>query len=211
MKDGKEASGYFYYSTEDSLTFKFTDEEFALFVDRLFRGADDTLILYRKLHTLKYPEIPPSGEGQYQFQAAAKEDILKLTRKDILTSYFIGFLPPDEWNVDHDHWFFECNGQYVIQELAENEIALLQQKPVAQYSYACYNEYSSYDYHLVSYNTEIGEGNLTAYKEQLRALSKVIAECKKPDTRICYEKEYMKIKEDLRSKKVILIHINGAN
>ena len=213
LLNGKAVEGYFYYATSEPPTFKFTDDTFQKFIDKLFSQNSDTLVLYSKIQTLEYPQLPNSGDERYQFQTAVVNDIIKLSRKNVLTSHFIDYYPPSEWNLPKEKWVFYNIGQSIIVELTQKEIDLLQQKPIAQYIYVS-NDTAlvNYDYHLISYNnSKIIEKDLKTYNAQLNALNKAISDCKEWNSGICYQREYLQIKDELKSKNVILFHWAGAN
>ncbi len=204
LRNGQFIDGYFYYATWDTLTFKFTDKSFSNFLDGLFSRNGDTLMLFLRIQTLKYPKLPPTGEGQFQYQAATEKDIRIITKMDIVASHFIDYFPPDEWNRTKENWIFGCSGQNIQYDLTQAEINLLQQKPNAQYTYVSYDETNNFDYQLLSYNPKVTEQDLILISERLKELNKITKECTEGNSYICYKREYEKIKNELHEKNVIV-------
>lgn len=210
LRNGRSVVGYFNYCTYDSLIFKFTDKSFNTFIDKILSEPNeprDTLLIFLKIQTLKYPKVPPAAEGQFQYQAAAKKDILKIPHRDIVTSHFIEYLPPFEWNLSKEHWIFGCSERHVIEELTQREIDLLQHPPVAYYNCIASGEVIQYEYELLSYNSKINEKELFLFCERLKGLDSVLKNCTDLQNKYaCYEREYNKIKKELMEKNVILFH-----
>ncbi len=201
LKNGQNVEGYFTYATYDTLSFTFTDEAFQKFIDKLFIQNNDTLFLFLQLQSLIYPKPQYQGDFRFPLQAVVSNDIIKITKKDILVSHFLECLLPNGWKLNKENLgFYYC--QWVIDELKQKEIDLLQQKPNAQLIVSNPSEYQ--DYYLLSYNFKIAENELKLLKERLISLNKIRLDCKESNSFICYQREYLKIKQELRKKDVIL-------
>ncbi|MFZ4740013.1 MAG: hypothetical protein ACOYLE_02490 [Bacteroidales bacterium] len=200
LKNGQNVEGYFTCATYDTVSFKFTDKTFNKFIDDFFSLHSDTLILFLKFQPLIYPKQKDLGDARFPLQAVVSDDIIKITKKDILVSHFLGCLLPIGWKLNKENLgFYYC--QWVIDELKQKEIDLLQQKPNAQLCVA--SDYQ--DYYLLSYNSKIGVNELKLFKKRLISLKKTILNCKESNSFICYQRKYLNIKQELREKNVILL------
>ena len=201
LKSGKAVEGYFCFASYDLVKFKFSDKEFNMFIENYLKSSD-TLRLILKFQAMKYPQAKFVEDGQTKLKAVVAEDIVKLCKKDIITSHYLGFLKNDNEYINFKSTKSYWDDPRIIDELNQQEIDSLQYKPVATYKITQIIEYV--DYYLLSYNKTIKEKELIAYKKRFIALKKMQDNCKDKNSYICFIKEYTKIKQELRNKNVVI-------
>lgn len=201
LKSGKAVEGYFCFASYDLVKFKFSDKEFNMFIENYLKSSD-TLRLILKFQAMKYPQAKFVEDGQTKLKAVVAEDIVKLCKKDIITSHYLGFLKNDNEYINFKSTKSYWDDPRIIDELNQQEIDSLQYKPVATYKITQIIEYE--DYYLLSYNKTIKEKELIAYKKRFIALKKMQDNCKDKNSYICFIKEYTKIKQELRNKNVVI-------
>lgn len=203
LKNGQSVTGYFRYSTYDSLKLNFTEKAFNSFVDKLFENGNDTLLIFLRIQSLKYPKIA-NGTEEYLFPAIVEEDIYRLTRNDIISSHFLDYLPHFEKDNSDMNLFLDCGANSLISELNQNEIDLLQKPPVAYYYCIPRNKIVEEAYELLSYNPEINESDLILCCDRFKKLDDIMKNCKERNLAPCYLSEYSKIKKEFAERKIVL-------
>lgn len=208
LKSGKAVEGYFCFPSWDLVKFKFTEKEFNMFIENYLKSRD-TLRLILKFQALKYPQAKYVEDGQTKLKAVVAEDIVKLCKKDIITSHYLGFLKNDNEYINYKSTKSYWDDPRIIDELNQQEIDSLQYKPFATYKITEIIE--NEDYYLLSYNKAIKEKELLAYKKRFIALKKIHDNCNDKKSYISFIREYAEIKQELRNKNIVLFGLVWIN
>jgi hypothetical protein len=207
LKGGQSVTGYIFYATYDSLTFHFTDSDFMKFIHQVMSlpGNDDTLNVFLKIQTLKYPQIQPLAGVTYQYQAATKGDIVKLTKEEIISAHCIDYFPADASDVPKDSAkYFNCSLWRIHTEFTQKEIDLLQKHPVSEYSCSDSSAANEEGYSILCYSPRITKKDLVSICERLKKINEESKHCKEGNNYICYLCEFTKLKSEVSGENIIL-------
>jgi len=183
------------------------ENEILNYINENYKPPYDTITLYDTIYNLNYPTM-----RGYKLTAILKQDISKVAVADIKNINFINKSTCQEWTEKRDtnnyeHYYAWIGHTTPIPELTLNEIELLQTKPIFQKSFV--DPLSIYSgYYVISYADNISKEKIDSIIEKFNDIIKNYT-----DDISKYKfltKEYLKLKNELRKKKIIIFKIEGV-
>ena len=216
LNDGSQLTGYIQIASYDPMI-ELDDSLFLTYLkEDLGRKKQESFTLYKKIQTIEFPKLEYQSYG-FKFSAAVKEDIVVVNSGKIENIRLLDICgcehgdfsgikrrnPKDAFLINYHHW--------IIEELTQSEIDMLQTKPELMISRESPLSVGDIDrLFVLCYDESVSESELNDLSSGLYLN---ISFDKSPGKEI-YERRiehYNKVKKDLRSKKIITLIIKGYN
>jgi hypothetical protein len=216
LNDGSQSTGSIQLATYDPMI-ELDDLLFFTHLKKdLARKNRNSFTLYKKIQTIEFPKLEFQTYG-FKYSATVKKDIFivniekikKIRLLDICACEHGDFSeikrgnPKDRFLINYHHW--------IIEELTQSEIDMLQAKPEFQIDRESPLSDSGVDrLFVLCYDKSISESKLSQLSSGLYLN---ISDNKITEKELLKRKieHYKKAKEDLRGKKIITLMIKGYN
>jgi hypothetical protein len=216
LNDGSQLTGFIQIASynpmidlDDSLFLTYLKED-------LERKKLESFTLYKKIQTIEFPKLEYQTYG-FKFSSALKEDIAVIKVERIKNIHLLDICgcehgdfseikrrnPKDAFLINYHHW--------IIEELTQSEIDMLQAKPELMINRESPLSVEGIDrLFVLCYDESVSESKLNELSSRLYLnISDV-----KVSQKDLYERKiehYLKVKENLRRKKIITLIIKGYN
>ena len=176
----------------------------------------DTFTLYKNIQTIEYPKLKSQTYG-FKYSASSQRDIVEVNIDKIKSIHLLDIgpcehgdfssikrnSPRDNFLVNYHHW--------IIEELTQSEINMLQTKPqllISRESPLSMNEWDRM--YVLCYDKFITESELNQLCSglYLSVSEDAVPEIELSERRINH---YNRVKNELRGKKIITLIIKGYN
>jgi hypothetical protein len=214
--DSNQLIGYIQISSYDPMV----EIDDLLFFDYLKKDLEkknrNTFTLYKNIQTIEYPKLEFQTYG-FKYSAASKSDILEVNIEKIKSIRLLDIgpcehgdfsslkrsIPKDNFLINYFHW--------IIEELTQDEIDMLQTKPELMISRESPLSKHGVDrLYVLCYDKSMTESELNQLCSglYLGVTDDPVSEKELFERKIDF---YNKVKHDLRSKKIITLIIKGYN
>lgn len=216
LNDGSQLTGFIQIASYDPMI-EFDDSLFWTYLkEDLRKKKQESFTLYKKIQTIEFPKLEYQTYG-FKFSAAVKEDIAFIHSGKIENIRLLDICgcehgdfseikrrnPKDAFLINYHHW--------IIEELTQREIDMLQTKPELMISRESPLSVGGIDrLFVLCYDESVSESELNVLSSRLYLN---ISDAKIPEKEL-YERKiehYNKVKKELRSQKIITLIIKGYN
>ncbi len=216
LNDGSQLTGFIQIASYDPMI-ELDDSLFWTYLKQdLERKKQESFALYKKIQTIEFPKLEYQTYG-FKFSVAVKEDIAFIHSGKIENIRLLDICgcehgdfseikrrtPKDAFLIHYHHW--------IIEELTQSEIDMLQTKPELMISRESPLSVGDVDrLFVLCYDESVTESELNDLSSRLFMN---ISDVKVPQKDL-YERKiehYLKVKENLRRQKIITLIIKGYN
>jgi hypothetical protein len=216
LNDGSQFTGFIQIASYDPMI-ELDDSLFLTYLkEDLGRKKQESFTLYKRIQTIEFPKLEYQSYG-FKFSAALKEDIVFINSGKIESIRLLDICgcehgdfseikrrhPKDTFLINYHHW--------IIQELTQTEIDMLQARPAVLISRESPLSVGGIDrLFVLCYDESVSESKLNELSSRLYLN---ISDVQVPQKDL-YERKiehYNKVKENLRKEKIITLIIKGYN